>query len=192
MVVVNWRTRQVTKLSGKDGTTIANFTHSEFVEPIGIAVDLFGNIYVVDNGARSIFVFDTQSEFKSKIFRSKFELLGGVAISDDGKTVVVGDMSLFIIDNSNNEQPQPDKEIKINGNKGRFGGVEIDSEGKIIATRTEKGRSCVQIFKDTKLISTIDSFESKLKRPSDLAVINSNNILVIDLGNDCVKQYRYK
>ena len=124
----------MTRMSVKDGSTIGNFTHSGFVEPIGISIDLEGSIYVVDNGARTIFVFDSQGAPKSHIHRDNFELLGGVAISSDGKSLVVGDTSLYIIDISGNEKLQPDKEIKVNSSKGRFGAVVIDLEGNIIAT----------------------------------------------------------
>lgn len=180
----------MTSASPFDGSTRSSFTYNGFVEPIGISVDRKGNIFVADNGAKSIFAFDTEGKFKYSIQRDSFGLLGGVAVSPDDKTVVVADTSLFVISGVGSSQQQ-DREIKVPG-KGRFGGVVVDSQGVIVATRTEKNRSFLQIFVDNKLASTVDSFNSKLRRPSDVAFISPNHILVIDLGNDCVKQYRYK
>jgi len=104
--------------------------------------------------------------------------------------VVVADTSLFVINGVGSSSEQ-EREIKVPG-KGRFGGVVVDSQGVIVATRTEKNRSFLQVFVDNKLASSIDSFNYKLRRPSDVAFVSPNHILVIDLGNDCVKQYRYK
>jgi sugar lactone lactonase YvrE len=186
--VVNWRTKEVSRLCPKDGSTVSSFTYAAFEEPIGLCVDRKGNIFVADNGARSVFVFDSDGNFKYVIKRDKFSLLGGVAVGPDDNTLVVADTSLFVI---NGAGPQFDKEIAVPG-KGRFGGVCVDDSGMIIACRTEKSRSFLQVFKDNKLVSAIDSFSSKLRRPSDVALISTKNIIVVDLGNEVIKQYRYK
>jgi tripartite motif-containing protein 2/3 len=77
--------------------------------------------------------------------------------------------------------------------RGRYGGVVVDGEDRIIATRSEKNRNYVQVLRFTEgtLISTIDSHDSRLKRPSSMAVTSDHHIIVVDLGNDCVKKYRY-
>jgi tripartite motif-containing protein 2/3 len=71
--------------------------------------------------------------------------------------------------------------------------VVVDGEDRIIATRSEKNRNYVQVLRFTEgtLISTIDSHDSRLKRPSSMAVTSDHHIIVVDLGNDCVKKYRY-
>ena len=193
LLVVNWRSKAVTRMSTRDGATISTLSYAGFEEPIGISVDTKGNIYVADNGARAIFIFDSNGASRFSIKRDHFNLLGGVAIGPDGKTIVVADVSLFILSDINSQGvPGVEKEIKVPG-KGRFGGVAVDEDGVIVATRTEKTRSFVQVFnKENKCIATIDSFSSKLKRPSDLAIVSQRNIVVVDLGNDSVKQYRYK
>jgi len=135
-----------------------------------------------------VFVFDTDGNFKYVIRRDKFSLLGGVAVGADDNTLIVADMSLYVV---NGAGQQFDREITVAG-KGRFGGICVDETGMIIACRTEKCRSFIQVFKDNKLVSTIDSFNSKLRRPSDIALISHKNIIAVDLGNECIKQYRYK
>lgn len=78
--------------------------------------------------------------------------------------------------------------------KGRYGSISVDSENRILASRTDhKGKSYLQILSiiDDNLNSTIDSQNSKLKRPSGVAVTNDNHVIVVDLGNNCIKKYRY-
>lgn len=69
----------------------------------------------------------------------------------------------------------------------------IDSEGRILASRTEKGRTVIQVLKlgGGATLSEIDSHSSKLRRPSGIAVLPDEHLIVVDLGNDCVKKYRY-
>lgn len=77
--------------------------------------------------------------------------------------------------------------------KGRYGGIIVDSENRILASRSEKGRNILQIMnlRNKTILSTIDSIDYKLKRPSGIAVTNDNHVIVVDLGNDCIKKYRY-
>lgn len=77
--------------------------------------------------------------------------------------------------------------------KGRYGGIIMDSECRVLTSRSEKGRNFLQVLnlKEGKVESTVDSNESKLKRPSGIAVTKDFHVIVVDLGNDCVKKYRY-
>ena len=69
----------------------------------------------------------------------------------------------------------------------------MDNDGRILATRTEKSHTFIQVLKlsDGTLLSEIDSFSSKLRRPSGVAVLPKEHLIVVDLGNDCIKKYRY-
>lgn len=77
--------------------------------------------------------------------------------------------------------------------KSVYGGIAVDAEGRILGTRTDKGRSIIQVLKmgGGKLLSEIDSHSSKLRRPTGIAILPDNHLVVVDLGNDCVKKYRY-
>ena len=78
--------------------------------------------------------------------------------------------------------------------KGRYGGIAVDLEGKIVASRSDKGRSIIQVLKlggGSNVLTEIDSHSSKLRRPTGIAVLPDNHLVVVDLGNDCVKKYRY-
>ena len=78
--------------------------------------------------------------------------------------------------------------------KGRYGGITADFAGHIIATKSEKGKQCIEVYSyaDGALLFSIDSYDSKLKRPSGVATSSDYHLYVIDLGNDCLKKYRYK
>ena len=43
-----------------------------------------------------------------------------------------------------------------------------------------------------KHLFSIDSHADKMKRPAGLATTNDGHVLVVDLGNDCVKKFRYR
>lgn len=46
------------------GDTLLSWGYDSFVEPIAIAVDpIYGHILVADNGARSVFVFDSDGKY---------------------------------------------------------------------------------------------------------------------------------
>lgn len=78
--------------------------------------------------------------------------------------------------------------------KGRYGGLAIDSNGKALASRTEqKGRTYIQLLalSDKSINQGIDSYDAKLKRPSGIAVTDDDHVIVVDLGNNCIKKYRY-
>ncbi|KAK0076997.1 hypothetical protein PV325_004570 [Microctonus aethiopoides] len=77
--------------------------------------------------------------------------------------------------------------------KGRYGGIAVDQDGRIVASRTDRGRSFVQVIQlgGGSLLTEIDSHSSKLRRPTGIAVLPNNHLVVVDLGNDCIKKYRY-
>lgn len=76
---------------------------------------------------------------------------------------------------------------------GSYGGLTLDGKGNLLATRMEKTRNCVQIFdyESGQLKYSIDSSDARLKRPSGLATTDDYHVIVVDLGNDCIKKYRY-
>lgn len=79
------------------------------------------------------------------------------------------------------------------GPKGSYGGLFLDPKGFLLASRQEKNASCIQIFDFSlgTLIFTIDSKEAKLRRPSGLATTQEGYVIIVDLGNDCIKKFRY-
>lgn len=76
---------------------------------------------------------------------------------------------------------------------GFYGGISVDNKGILVATRSEKARHFIQVINSTSgmILNTIDSHNSRLCRPAGLMCTNDNHVVVVDLGNDAVKKYRY-
>ncbi|XP_054286500.1 tripartite motif-containing protein 3-like isoform X1 [Macrosteles quadrilineatus] len=194
LATVNWRSRTVTRLD-THGVTLATFTHAAFVEPIDLAIDTnYGHILVADNGPSCVFVFDTEGKLLFQVGKKGsqkgcFNLISCVTVGPGGE-IVVADSRIQIFSAKGDFLQEIYPEGK---GKGRYGGVAVDPEGMIVASRSEKGRNFIQVFRlsDGKLLSTIDSHDFKLKRPSGIATTNDRHLIVVDLGNDCIKKYRY-
>nr|CAD7424990.1 unnamed protein product [Timema monikensis] len=193
LVVVNWRTKTITELS-HEGETISQFSHNAFQEPIDVAVDKsYGHILVADNGLSCVFVFDADGKILFQVgrrgsHRGCFNLISSVTVGHGGE-IVVADSRIQVFSAKGDFIQQLFGEGK---GKGRYGGVVVDGNNRIIATRSEKNRNYVQVLglDDGSLVSTIDSHESKLKRPSGMAITSDRHVIVVDLGNNCIKKYR--
>ncbi|KAG8036096.1 hypothetical protein G9C98_004676 [Cotesia typhae] len=169
LVVVNWRTRTITEMSSL-GDTIQSFTHNAFQEPIDVAVDRsYGHILVADNGQSCVFVFDSDGKVLFQVGKkSILKLISSVTVGPAG-------------------------EILVADSRIQYGGIAVDQDGKIVASRSDKGRSIIQVMKlgGGAMLTEIDSHSSKLRRPTGIAVLPNNYLVVVDLGNDCIKKYRY-
>jgi len=83
-------------------------------------------------------------------------------------------------------------EFPASRTRGQYGGVTVDAVGNFLLTRSEKGRCIVEVYSPSRvLMFDIDSWADRLKRPSGLATSADGFVYVVDLGNDCVKKYRY-
>ncbi|KAG5312051.1 TRIM2 protein, partial [Pseudoatta argentina] len=190
LVVVNWRTRKITEMTSL-GDTIRSFTHNAFQEPIDIAVDnSYGHILVADNGQSCVFIFDSDGKILFQVGkRSTFKLISSVTVGPAGEILVADSrIQVFSAKGDFSEEIYPEGK-----GKGIYGGIAVDADGKIIGTRTDKGRSIIQVLKlgGGNVLTEIDSHSSKLRRPSGIAVLPDNHLVVVDLGNDCIKKYRY-
>ena len=191
LFVVNWRTRAVTELATDSGSIVQRFTHSDLTEPVSIAVSKSREIFVADNGQKQIISFDRVGNKIASIVshRGTFKLITSMAIGLDGELIVVdGCLQAF------SASGKFLYEIKADDNpKGQFGAVTLDCFGNYLVTRIEKGRCIVQIYNSSKrLLFTVDSFDDRLSpRASGLATLSTGHVAVADLGNNCVKMYRY-
>ncbi|XP_034946165.1 tripartite motif-containing protein 2-like [Chelonus insularis] len=191
LVVVNWRTRTITEMS-TFGDTIRSFTHNTFQEPIDVAVDRsYGHILVADNGQSCVFVFDSDGKVLFQVGKKgMFKLISSVTVGPAGEILVADSkIQVFSAKGDFSEEIYPEE----NG-KGKYGGIAVDADGKIIASRSDKGRSSIiQVLKlgERSILTEIDSHSSKLRRPMGIAVLPNNHLVVVDLGNDCIKKYRY-
>jgi len=218
LLVINWRSKTVTEIS-LEGHTIGSFTHDDLKEPIDLAIDADGQVLVADNGVGSVLVFESSGKLLRTIGDpalggpktggggggkaggakggaggqpkpGHFRDISAVAVAPTGQ-VVVADGSRIQVFTSSGELV---REIWPPGKtKGRYGGLVCDDNGFLLATRTEKAKSFIQVFRleDGSLYSVVDSHGSKMKRPTGLSVTNDRHLVVVDIDLACVRKYRY-
>uniref|UniRef100_A0A5S6QEQ6 RING-type domain-containing protein n=1 Tax=Trichuris muris TaxID=70415 RepID=A0A5S6QEQ6_TRIMR len=210
LVTLNWRSKLITEWTWH-GEEVKTFTFSEFVEPVDLAIDCDGRIIVLDNGRAKVFVFDRRARplFSFPLQKNNCCSLSsgrqGSHASPVGFTcVTVGPNRDILVGGC---------EIQIYSNGGTFlfafpvespanaclqpavvGGLAVDLEDKLVlATLTNRKSSCIVVFNyDGSVVNHIDSFNSKLRRPSGICTVDDRCCLVADLGNNCIKRYRYK
>ncbi|VDI27265.1 tripartite motif-containing protein 2/3 [Mytilus galloprovincialis] len=191
LAVINWRTKYVTVMN-PDGDLLSKFTHQDFLEPIDIAVNSRGEIIVADNGANRVFMFDANGKLLTTFGgkgskEGQFKLICAIVIGKCDEILVADHRVQIFSRDGKFSRVIPDQ------GKGQFCGLNVDSGGLILATKTEKTQSYVQVLNSSgRLMFNIDSHHDKLKRPSGLATTNDHHVYVADLGNHCIKKYRYK
>ncbi|CAG2112245.1 unnamed protein product [Medioppia subpectinata] len=199
LLVSNWRNRNITEIT-LEGQFVRHFGHRDFIEPTCLAVNTKGEIVVADNGAHSVFLFHPVGKLNTKIVgipskasnSPKGEPLGviGAVCFDPTGNILIADSRILVFDSSG----QFKREIYSEGkNRGQYYGITVDNNNNLLATRVEKTKSFIQVFdlNSGQLKFCIDSSDAKLKRPTSLVTTNDNHVIVVDLGNDCIKKYRY-
>uniref|UniRef100_A0A8D9AT27 Tripartite motif-containing protein 2 n=1 Tax=Cacopsylla melanoneura TaxID=428564 RepID=A0A8D9AT27_9HEMI len=194
LIVVNWRSKDVTKMTS-EGDTVYCFTHDEFQEPTDVAVDpTYGHILVADNGPACVFVFDTKGKLLFQVGKKGstpgcFSLMSSITVGAAGE-IIIADSRIQVFNGKGDFLLEFPQEAK---GKGKYGGVSVDEQGLIVASRSEGSRHYVQVFRlaDGALVNTIDSHSARLKRPTGLSTGSDSHCYVIDLGNHAVSKYRY-
>ena len=189
LMVVNWRTKCVTELT-TDGVVINKFTCTDFVEPVSLTVSREGDIFVADNGVNRVWVFNQQGKLTNTLGGKgdkdgQFKLITSMYTTADNK-IIVTDNRIQVFSSSGKFLHRISGPTAM---KGQYGGITVDCHGNYLATH--QGKSIVQVFNSQKQwIFDIDSHADRLKRPSGL-VTKDGHVYIVDLGNDCVKKYRY-
>lgn len=197
LIACNWRTRRVTEFAS-DGTVVRSFTHTDLQEPTAVAVNSRGEVLVVDSGQRCLFVFDQDGALLKKVDGKALALPlpasfnpSAVAVAPDD-SVLVADSTIHVLDS------RASKRVSVmfaeGRGKGRFGGVCVDAQGAVLATRSDRCKNNVLVFDQVggRVAFTVESRGSRLGRPLGITALPSGHAVVVDLGNDCVKKYRYK
>lgn len=205
LLVTNWRNRDVKRYSC-DGQFISKFGHDELLEPTCIAVSNSGQILVADNGSNCLFLFHANGKLNLKINDKKdktgtavqkwplLSVIGGICFNPATEDIIVADTRINVFSSTTGLfQRQLYAENGNGKGKAHYCGVTMDNKGNVLATRVDKCRNVVQVidFETGQLKFVIDSNDAKLKRPSCLATTNDDHVIVVDLGNDCIKKYRY-
>ena len=210
LVVINWRSKNVSVLDHTDGSLVRAFTDPAFVEPIDVAVNSKGDIIVADSGAKKIFKFDSSGKLVTSFGcpgdkDGEFKVISALCVGKNDE-ILVADHRIQIF----NKEGKYLRKIVLDSSS--FSGIAVDGAGNIFASKTEKmsksdrssgsgdkaspssgGRSFIHVFHSSgKLQYSIDSFNDRLKRPSGLAILSDYRIVVADLGNHCVKKFYYR
>ncbi|XP_076315884.1 E3 ubiquitin-protein ligase TRIM71-like [Tachypleus tridentatus] len=173
LLVINWKTKYITELTF-DGEFISQSTHSDFVEPMDIAVNSQGEILILDNNLNCVFILDESRNLLQKIELTGFNNTESHAIKfvavGPKDEILVGDSSVLVFGSSGEFL----KEIYPEGrNGGHFGGLVSDKEGNLLVCRSEKNKHYIQIFNFVSghLLFCINSPKTKLKRPAGVAIL---------------------
>ena len=192
IVLANWRTKHITQLTS-EGVYVNHFTSDKFVEPIAVTVNHHGEVIVADNGVGKLFMFDSNGSLLNT-FGSKGDRPGQFKLITS--LYATANSDIIVCDNRMQVYSRTGQflyEITADsGIKGTYGGSCVDKNGHYLATRSEKGRCIVQVFApNRRWLFDIDSFSDRLKRPSGLVASTNGHVFVVDLGNDCIKKFRY-
>ena len=220
LVIVNWRTKQITTLS-QQGELLHKFTSDDLKEPTNLAVNRHGEIIVADNGAGCAFVFNSSGEFIRRVGTKgsragQVQLISNLCTSPSNDDIILLDHRIQVFSRSGKfirELPKAAAGVSVGTGastpcRGHYGGIAFDRDGNfLLVTRSEKSLSCVQVYKvdshhphhtggdestQVSWLFNIDSHESKLKRPNGLSTMSEDRVAVVDLGNDSVKIFKYK
>lgn len=192
LLVINWRSKKVSQINF-DGELLSQFTHNLFEEPIDIAINSKGHVLVADNGAHAVFVLDINGKMlkvvRQRVVDGRSQQIMSICSGPQDDILIAGEkINIF---NSSGEFL---REILGVEKKGHFGGICYDGKGFLLATRSGKSKSYINVYNYSSgdLNFVIDSDSDKLKRPSGLAVMPDDYLYVVDLGNDCIKKFLYR
>ena len=169
---------------------------AQLLRPFGIAVDSKGNIYVADQSAGAVFIFNEENS-DVHLIRNKHEasfgLIYGLAI-DDNDRLFVTDLTqrhVAVFDSNHKEETAFGADVL-----GRPGGVAIDTENRLLyVVDTENDVVAVFDADSFKLLRRIGTPGKKhtltepgtFSLPSNVAVDKDGNVYVTDTFNDRVE-----
>ena len=197
LLVTNWRNKDIKQFSC-DGQFIRQFNSTDLLEPTCIAVSNSGQVMVAEHGSNSVTVFHADGQCNFKINNNKTStqksivlgVIGGICFNPANDEIIIADNRILVYSSNGHFLRELYSENKT---KGYYCGVAVDNNGNLLATRVDKYRSVIHVinYSTGQLQFVIDSNDAKLKRPSCLATTNDDHVIIVDLGNDCIKKYRY-
>ena len=202
LYVINWRTSRVSCLSACTGLVLHSFHCPQFVEPTAVTVANDGSVFVADNGTHLLLVF---AACTGKLIRTIILMGagGGACSKSDLVTCIYATSAprdeILVCDHrvralSYNGEFLYELTAGDSRGRGQYGGVVVDGSGRYLASRSERGRAMIQVFdSDRRWCFSIecDQQDTRLRRPSGLAVDCCGHVYVADLGNNSVRKFRY-
>ncbi|MGI0045795.1 MAG: 6-bladed beta-propeller [Nitrosotalea sp.] len=156
-----------------------------FDNPLGVAVDSSGNIYVADAANYRVAEFASSGTFIKSFGVGELNTTSGVAVDSSG--------NVYASDSDNNDTAEFASSgtfIKSFGSTAPGGlsspqGVAVDSSGNVYVADSGNAR----IAEFTSSGSYVQSFTSGLSSPSGVAVDSSKNVYVSDSNNNDIVEF---
>ena len=193
LMTVNWRTKTITEREIQEGEVIRNIKCEELVLPTDVSVTSRGEIVVVDQGTGNVCVLDPDGFLKYRMkLKSNSEGMDfqRFVTVDQNDHIFVADLAIREYSRSGKYKGILAASEETDGN---YTGITVDHFGNVLASKSYRGRGWLEIYNgDKQLINVIDSYFDRLRRPSGLAATSDHHVFVADLGNNCLKKYRYK
>ena len=148
------------------------FSHDDLIEPIAVAVNNDDEVLIADNGVGSILVFESCGKLKKKIGEKgkklgQFKEMAALCICDNGH-LVVADTRILVFSKagvflrefggsgvgagggresvgSRDSMGSREGATSSSSSKGRYCGLSLDGQGRLLAARAEKGKAFVQV-----------------------------------------------
>ncbi|CAH0715571.1 unnamed protein product, partial [Brenthis ino] len=195
VVVVNWRTRTLTEINSEGGT-VRTIRSERLVEPVCVAAHAASRrLAVADNGARSVFVFDTHGNIEREVGNGDLGLVGGLALTED--MLVVADVAVRVYDAEGNLQATL---APIPKGRGGYGGIALehtDSGYRIVCARSVRGRPALVVLGAGGaggaggVLAACELAERRPRRVAGLALLPRRRALLADLAGDCLRLHTY-
>ncbi|CAD5115327.1 DgyrCDS4310 [Dimorphilus gyrociliatus] len=187
ILVANWRQGAIFELD-ETGQALNTIRHKEIKEPTCVAFASNECIAVLDSLQKKILILNINGDFVC-FFSGSYPNVKAL-YGHNGNIIVAGsDLRTYSPSGECIRNTACQKDAR-----GLFSGVCVDKDGYILATHSHKQKSVVKVFEPESSSPKfdIDSFDDKLYRPSGVVALPGARLLVVDLGNDCLKVFRYK
>ncbi|CAH2232804.1 jg16587 [Pararge aegeria aegeria] len=192
VVVVNWRTKTITEINS-EGVTVRTIRSERLVEPVCVAAHAASRrLAVADNGARTVFVFDTHGNIEREVGNGDLGLVGGLALTED--MLVVADVAVRVYDSEGNLQTTL---APIPKGRGGYGGIAVEhtEDGwHIVCARSIRGRPALIVLEADgagRLLAACELADKKPRRVAGIALLPKKRALLADLAGDCLRLHTY-
>ncbi|KAI5644278.1 tripartite motif-containing 2 protein-like [Phthorimaea operculella] len=192
VVAVNWRTKTLTEVNC-DGNTLRTIRSDRLVEPVCVAADIHSRrLAVADNGARTVFVFDSRGNIELEIGNGDLGLVGGLALAED--MIVVADVAVRIYDSEGNLKTTL---APVPKGRGGYGGIALESTEngwRVVCARSVKGRPAlivVEAKEAGRILAACELADKKPRRIAGITLLPNKKVLLADLAGDCLRLHTY-
>ncbi|KAL0883183.1 hypothetical protein ABMA27_016625 [Loxostege sticticalis] len=190
VVAVNWRTRTLTEVN-IEGSTVRTIRSERLVEPVCVAADIASRrLAVADNGARTVFLFDSQGNIEREVGNGDLGLVGGLALSED--LLVVADVAVRVYDMEGNLKTTL---APVPKGRGGYGGVALEdteSGPRIVCARTVRARPAIVVLEPGgRVLAACELADKKPRRVAGITLLPNKRVLLADLAGDCLRLHTY-